>query len=77
MKDNRIAVDGTIYLSAVLSKDQALSWFEYFHKQIGLSIYLDEARIFYYKEKSVSYWFIKENWDTIEDTIGVVSSSLE
>ena len=38
-KDNRIAVEGTIYLSIVLSKDQALTWFEYFHRQIGLPIY--------------------------------------
>ena len=59
--DDRIAVNDATCLSAILSKDQALKWFRYFHDQINLSIYKDRTGIYYVEEKLVPYYYTKDN----------------
>jgi hypothetical protein len=68
MSDNRIAVEGTICVGNILTKEQALSWFEYFNKEIDVPIYKDETGISYYERKCVPYHYVKDNLNVLGDT---------
>jgi hypothetical protein len=61
MSDNRIAVEGTICVGNILTKEQALSWFEYFIEEMDLPIRKDETGISYNERKCVPYHYIKDN----------------
>lgn len=67
-EDNRLATDGIEYLSATLSKNQAIQLFNYF-SQRGLTVHENETGIFYYEEDTLSYYSIKDKMTTSEDPI--------
>src|SRR5215467_6953174 len=61
MDDGRIAVKGTECLSAILPENQALKYFKFLDKGIGLTVHKDKSGLYYYEKRLPPYNIIKEH----------------